>query len=109
MGMTPPGGHGPVIWWGGWGRGQRKPETGAANSGLTGDPTLEAPQLPEGPKDLRGRWGSLKQPVAGTTAARPQGLPLVRGASRRTTISLFITTPLPRRAPVASPGTSTVL
>ena len=49
MGMMPPGSHGPVIWWGGWGRGRRKPEDGPANSGLTGDPTLEPPQQPEGP------------------------------------------------------------
>jgi hypothetical protein len=54
--MSPPGGHGPTIWWGGWGRGRRKPESGPANSGLTGDPALEPPQPPEGPKDLRGRW-----------------------------------------------------
>src|SRR5713101_1775052 len=109
MGMTPPGGHGPVIWWGGWGRGRRKPETGAANSGLTGDPTLEPPQPPEGPKDLRGRWESLKQSVAGTTAALPQVLRLVWEASRPTTISLFITTALAGLVPVISAGISMML
>src|SRR5207248_2291970 len=72
MGMMPPGSHGPVIWWGGWGRGRRKPDTGPANSGLTGDPAIEPPQQPEGPKDLRGRWESLKQSVLGTTSALPQ-------------------------------------
>src|SRR5207253_1139462 len=82
----PPGSHGPVIWWGGWGRGRRKPESGPANSGLTGDPTLEPPQQPEGPKDLRGRWESLKQSVTGTTAALPQVLRLVWEASRPITI-----------------------
>ena len=82
MGMMPPGSHGPVIWWGGWGRGRRKPESGPANSGLTGDPTLEPPQQPEGPKDLRGRWESLKQSVTGTTAALPQVLRLVWEARR---------------------------
>ncbi len=107
--MTPPGGHGPVIWWGGFGRGRRKPETGAANSGLTGDPTLEPPQLPEGPKDLRGRWESLKQSVAGTTAALPQVLRLVWEASRPTTISLFITTALAGLVPVTSAGISMML
>jgi ATP-binding cassette subfamily B protein len=109
MGMTPPGGHGPVIWWGGWGRGRRKPETGAANSGLTGDPTLEPPLPPEGPKDLRGRWESLKQSVLGTTAALPQVLRLVWEASRPTTISLFVTTALVGLVPVISAGISMML
>src|SRR5260370_76139 len=107
--MTPPGGHGPVIWWGGWGRGRRKPETGAANSGLTGDPTLEPPQPPEGPKDLRGRWESLKQSVAGTTSALPQVLRLVWEASHPTTISLFMTTALAGLVPVISAGISMML
>src|SRR5258708_1917352 len=109
MGMTPPGGQGPVIGWGGWGRGRRKPETGAANSGLTGDPTLEPPQPPEGPKDLRGRWESLKQSVAGTTSALPQVLRLVWEASHPTTISLFITTALAGLVPVVSAGISMML
>src|ERR1700686_2779592 len=109
MGMTPPGGHGPVIWWGGWGRSRRKPETGSANSGLTGDPTLEPPQPPEGPKALRGRWESLKQSVAGTTAALPQVLRLVWEASHPTTIALFITTALAGLVPVISAGISIML
>src|SRR5258708_39500 len=109
MGMTPPGGQGPVIGWGGWGRGRRKPETGAANSGLTGDPTLEPPQPPEGPKDLRGRGESLKQSVAGTTSALPQVLRLVWEASHPTTISLFITTALAGLVPVVSAGISMML
>jgi ATP-binding cassette subfamily B protein len=107
--MMPPGSHGPVIWWGGWGRGRRKPETGAANSGLTGDPTLEPPQQPEGPKDLRGRWESLKQTIAGTTAALPQVLRLVWEASQPTTIGLFITTALAGLVPVISAGISMML
>src|ERR1700719_3444841 len=102
MGMTPPGSHGPVIWWGGFGRGRRKPETGAANSGLTGDPTLEPPLPPEGPKDLRGRWESLKQSVSGTTAALPQVLRLVWEASPATTVGLFATTALAGLVPAAS-------
>jgi len=91
--MTPPGSHGPVIWWGGWRR-NRKPDTGPANSGLTGDPTIEPPQQPEGPKDLRGRLESMKQSVIGTTAALPQVLSLVWEASRGATIGLFATTAL---------------
>src|SRR6266487_2048279 len=102
MGMMPPGSHGPVIWWGGWGGRRRKPEDGPANSGLTGDPTIEPPQLPEGPKNLRGRWESLKQSVVGTTAALPQVLRLVWEASRPITIGLFITTAIAGIIPTIS-------
>ncbi|TMF20949.1 MAG: ABC transporter ATP-binding protein, partial [Chloroflexi bacterium] len=109
MGMMPPGSHGPVIWWGGWGRGRRKPDTGPANSGLTGDPAIEPPQQPEGPKDLRGRWESLKQSVLGTTAALPQVLRLVWEASPRTTVGLFITTALAGLIPTISVGISFLL
>src|SRR5947209_8746808 len=109
MGMMPPGTHGPVIWWGGWGGRRRKPETGPANSGLTGDPTLEPPQLPEGPKDLRGRWETFKQAVTGTTAALPQVLRLVWEASRPTTIGLFITTALAGLVPTVSVGLTLML
>jgi ATP-binding cassette, subfamily B, bacterial len=109
MGMMPPGGHGPVIWWGGWGRGRRKPESGPANSGLTGDPTLEPPQLPEGPKDLRGRLNSLRESVLGTTAALPQVLRLVWEASRGTTIGLFATTALAGLIPTVSVGITLML
>src|SRR5947209_7021415 len=109
MGMMPPGSHGPVIWWGGWGGRRRKPEDGPANSGLTGDPTLEPPQQPEGPKDLRGRWESLKQAVAGTTAALPQVLRLVWEASRRITVGLFATTALAGVIPTISVGLTLML
>src|SRR5438067_2041467 len=109
MGMMPPGSHGPVIWWGGWGRGRRNPESGPANSGLTGDPTIEPPQQPEGPKDLRGRWESLKQSVVGTTAALPQVLRLVWEASRPTTIGLFLTTALAGVIPTISVGITLTL
>jgi ATP-binding cassette subfamily B protein len=101
MGMMPPGSHGPVIWWGGW-RGRRKPDSGPANSGLTGDPTIEPPQQPEGPKDLRGRWETLKQSVTGTTAALPQVLRLVWEASPATTIALFVTTAIAGVIPAIS-------
>src|SRR5947199_3524923 len=109
MGMMPPGSHGPVIWWGGWSRGRRKPEGGPANSGLTGDPTIEPPQLPEGPKDLRGRLENLKQSVVGTTAALPQVLRLVWEASRPTTIGLFLTTALAGVIPTISVGITLTL
>ena len=109
MGMMPPGSHGPVIWWGGFGRGRRNPESGPANSGLTGDPTIEPPTQPEGPKDLRGRWESLKQSVTGTTAALPQVLSLVWEASRPITLGLFITTALAGIIPTISVGITLML
>ncbi len=109
MGMMPPGSHGPVIWWGGWGRSRRKPDSGPANSGLTGDPALEPPQPPEGPKDLRGRWENLKQSVLGTTAALPQVMRLVWEASPRITIGLFITTAIAGVIPAISAGLSLML
>jgi ATP-binding cassette subfamily B protein len=106
--MIPPDSHGPVIWWGRWG-GRRRPDSGPANSGLTGDPTLEPPQHPEGPKDLRGRWENLKQSVLGTTAALPQVLRLVWEASPGTTIGLFITTALAGLIPAISVGITLML
>ena len=109
MGMMPPGSHGPVIWWGGWGSRRRKPEDGPDNSGLTGDPTLEPPQMPEGPKDLRGRWENLKQSITGTTAALPQVLSLVWEASRPTTLVLFITTAIAGVIPTISVGITLML
>ncbi len=109
MGMMPPGSHGPVIWWGGWGRSRRKPDSGPANSGLTGDPALEPPQPPEGPKDLRGRWENLKQSILGTTAALPQVMRLVWEASPRITIGLFITTAIAGVISAISAGLSLML
>ena len=108
MGMMPPGSHIPVIWWGGRGR-NRTPESGPANSGLTGDPSLEPPKQPEGPKDLRGRWNSLKESVTGTTAALPQVLRLVWEASRPTTIALFVTTAIAGLIPTISVGITLML
>src|SRR5256885_6569503 len=93
---------------GGAGRG-RKPEGGAANSGRTGAPPREPPQQPEGPKALRGRWESLKQAVAGTTAALPQVLRLVWEASHRVTIGLFATTALAGVIPTISVGLTLML
>jgi ATP-binding cassette subfamily B protein len=77
------------MWW----RGRKKnPETGPADSGLTGDPMLEGPPQDDGPKDLRSRWLNLKQSVTGTTAALPRVLRLVWDASPRTTLGLFAAT-----------------
>src|ERR1700682_3905613 len=103
MGMM--GGPG-MHWWGGR---RKQPDTGPANSGLTGDPALEQPPLPEGPKDLRGRWASLKQSVAGTTAALPRVLRLVWDASPATTLALFITTAIAGLMPAAAAFTAKLL
>jgi ATP-binding cassette subfamily B protein len=97
---------GPSHWWGGR---RKQPDTGPANSGLTGDPSLEQPPLPEGPKDLRGRWNSLKQSVAGTTAALPRVLRLVWDASPPTTLALFATTAIAGLLPAAAAYTSKLL
>jgi ATP-binding cassette subfamily B protein len=93
-----------------WLRGRRqKPDTGPANSGLTGDPSLEQPQMPEGPKDLRGRWQSLKQSVAGTASSLPRVLRLVWDASPSTTLALFVTTAIAGVMPAAAAWTAKLL
>src|SRR2546427_1663270 len=90
--MIPPGHGGPSSFWM-WGRGRPKSaESGPANSGLTGDPVIEEPQQPEGPKDLRGRWRNLKQSVGGTAAALPRVIRLVWDASPAITTGLFAVT-----------------
>ena len=76
-----------------WGRGRRRnPDTGPANSGLTGDPVIEEPQEPQGPKDLRSRWRNLKESVRGTAAALPRVIRLVWDASPSITAGLFAVT-----------------
>src|SRR5216683_2758596 len=90
--MMPPDHGGPSMFWM-WGRRRRgNPQTGPANSGLTGDPVIEEPQEQPGPKDLRGRWRSLKQSIAGTTAALPRVIRLVWDASPAVTVGLFAVT-----------------
>src|SRR6202521_6072972 len=100
MGMMPPHGSGPPNFFG-FGRGNKKPDTGAAISGLTGDPGVEGPPEPEGPKDLRGRWLNFKQSVTGTTAALPRVLRLVWDASPAITLGLFATTAIAGVIPAA--------
>src|ERR1700674_2211807 len=104
MGMM---GGTPSMHW--WGRRKKQPDTGQANSGLTGDPALEQPPLPEGPKDLRGRWENLKQSVTGTTAALPRVLRLVWDASPATTLTLFAATAIRGAIPAAAAYTSKLL
>ena len=106
MGMM--SGGGPSMFH--WLRGRyQKPDTGQANSGLTGDPSLEQPPMPEGPKDLRSRWRSLKQSVTGTASALPRVLQLVWDANPRTTLALFVTTALAGVVPAAAAWTAKLL
>src|SRR6202165_374553 len=105
MGMMP-GGPSMIHWLRGR---QKKPDTGQANSGLPGDPSLEQPPMPEGPKDLRGRWQSLKQSVSGTASALPRVLRRVWEASPATTLELFITTAIAGIMPAAAAWTAKLL
>src|SRR6266576_1231063 len=107
--MTPPGHGGPSMFWM-WGRGRPKvADSGPANSGLTGDPVIEEPQQPEGPKDLRGRWRNLKESVRGTAAALPLVIRLVWDASPTVTTGLFVVTVVAGLVPAISAYTSKLL
>src|SRR6202171_6715216 len=105
MGMRP-GGRSMIHWRRGR---QKKPDTGQPNSGLTGDPALEQPPAPEGPKDLRGRWQSLQQSVSGTASALPRVLRLVWDASPTTTLALFVATAIAGIMPAAAAWTAKLL
>src|SRR5213082_3324220 len=107
--MMPPGHGGPSMFWM-WGRGRPKvADGGPANSGLTGDPVIEEPQQPEGPKDLRGRWRNLKESVRGTAAALPLVIRLVWDASPAVTTGLFVVTVVAGLVPAMSAYTSKLL
>jgi ATP-binding cassette subfamily B protein len=107
--MMPPGHGGPSAFWM-WGRGRRaNPESGPANSGLTGDPVIEEPQEPQGPKDLRSRWRNLRESVRGTAAALPRVLRLVWDASPAVTAGLFAVTVIAGVIPAVSAYTSKLL
>src|SRR5213082_2941739 len=107
--MMPPGHGGPSMFWM-WGRGRPKvADSGPANSGLTGDPVIEEPQQPEGPKDLRGRWRNLKESVRGTAAALPLVIRLVWDASPAVTTGLFVVTVVAGLIPAMSAYTSKLL
>jgi ATP-binding cassette, subfamily B, bacterial len=108
MGMMPPHGGGPptTLWW--MGR-RKKPDSGPANSGLTGDPAIGTPPEDEGPKDMRSRWLNLKQSVTGTSAALPRVLRLVWDASPAITLGLFAATAVAGVIPAAAAYTSKLL
>src|SRR5437588_13024972 len=80
------GGPPPMMWM--WGGRRRKPDSGPANSGITGDRGLEEAPEQEGPKDLRGRWLIFRQSVTGTLAALPQVTRVVWDASPCGTLGL---------------------
>jgi ATP-binding cassette subfamily B protein len=94
--------------WGG-GRRRQSTDTGTANSGLTGDPGLEEPPEPEGPKDLRGRWDNFRQSFTGTLAALPRVVRLVWDASPGITLAMFVATVFAGLMPAASAYTSKLL
>ena len=99
----------PPIWMWGGGRRRQSTETGPAISGLSGDPGLEEPPEPEGPKDLRGRWDNFKQSFTGTLAALPRVVRLVWEASPGITLAMFVATVLAGLVPAASAYTSKLL
>src|SRR5438045_9393010 len=101
------GGGGPPMWM--WGGRRRKPDSGPANSGITGDPGLEEPPEQEGPKDLRGRWLNFRQSFTGTLAALPRVVRLVWDASPGLTLAMFVATVLAGVMPAASAYTSKLL
>src|SRR6202165_1628338 len=107
--MAMHGGGPPPMWMWGGGRRRQPTETGPANSGITGDPGLEEPAAPEGPKDLRGRWLNFKQSFTGTLAALPQVTRLVWEASPGITLGLFAATVLAGLTPAASAYISKLL
>src|ERR1700674_4342968 len=107
--MVPPDHGGPSMFWM-WGRRRRgNPQSGPANSGLTGDPVIEEPPEPQGPKDLRSRWRNLKQAVRGTAAALPRVIRLVWDASPAVTAGLFAVTVVAGVIPAVSAYTSKLL
>jgi ATP-binding cassette, subfamily B, bacterial len=107
MGMMPPQGGPPNVHW--WIGRRKKPDSGPANSGLSGDPILEGPPEDQTPKDLRSRWLSLKQSIAGTSSALPRVLRLVWDASPRITLGLFAATVVAGVIPAGAAYTSKLL
>jgi ATP-binding cassette, subfamily B, bacterial len=80
----------------------------ARESGLTGSPDIpEAP--PDGPRDLRSRWRSLRRAVAGTWSALPRVMRLVWATSRPLTIGLGAATALAGITPAISAVTAKLL
>jgi ATP-binding cassette, subfamily B, bacterial len=107
MGMMPPQGGPPTVHW--WIGRRKQPDSGPANSGLTGGPIPEGPPEDQTPKDLRSRWLSLRQSVVGTSSALPRVLRLVWDASPRITLGLFAATVVAGVIPAGAAYTSKLL
>src|SRR5215467_12947602 len=80
----------------------------ARESGLTGSPEIPEPP-PEGPRDLRGRWSSLRRAVRGTWSALPRVMRLVWETSPPLTIGLGAATVLAGITPAISAVTAKLL
>ena len=80
----------------------------AKESGLTGSPDIPEPP-PEGPRDLRSRWRSLRLAVRGTWSALPRVMRLVWETSRPLTIGLGAATVLAGVTPAISALTAKLL
>src|ERR1700674_2892613 len=107
--MIPPDHGAPSMFWM-WGRRRRgNPQSGPANSGLTGDPVIEEPPEPQGPKDLRSRGRTPKKAVRGSAAALPRVIRLVWDASPAVTAGLFAVTVVAGVIPAVSAYTSKLL
>src|SRR5256884_1305036 len=107
--MMPPGHGGPSMFWM-WGRGRPKiADSGPANSGLTGDPVIEEPQQPEGPKDFRSRWRNLRESVRWPAAELALARRLVGEAGPFAPAGLFVVTVVAGLIPAMSDYTSKLL
>jgi ATP-binding cassette subfamily B protein len=80
----------------------------AKESGLTGSPEIPE-EPPEGPRDLRSRWRSLRQSVQGAMVALPRVMTLVWETSRPLTIGLGAATVLAGITPAISAVTAKLL
>src|SRR5215472_3936595 len=80
----------------------------AKESGLTGSPDIPEPP-PDGPRDLRARWRSLRQAVRGTWSALPRVMRLVWETSPPLTIGLGAATVLAGITPAISAVTAKLL
>jgi ATP-binding cassette subfamily B protein len=101
--MPPSGGH--FHWWSSH---KKRPDSGHANSGLTGDSAVE-PIETEEPKDLRDRLRDIVRSVRATSAALPRVLRLVWDASPALTLGLFFATLIAGAVPAAMAYTAKLL
>src|SRR6202140_5036237 len=107
--MIPPDHGAPSMFWM-WGRRRRgNPQSGPANSGLTGDPVIEEPPEAPGGRVSRSRWRNPPPAVQGPAAALPRVIRLVWDASPAVTAGLFAVTVVAGVIPAVSAYTSKLL